>query len=51
MREMKRSFTKKIVSIIFSVLMLVTLVGCQSSSNEALFKAGTYEATVAGYDC
>ncbi len=50
MREMKRSFTKKIVSIVFSVLMLMSLVGCQSSSNEALFKAGTYEATVAGHN-
>ncbi len=50
MREMKRSFTKKLVSIVFSVLMLMSLVGCQSSSNEALFKAGTYEATVAGHN-
>lgn len=50
MREMKRSFTKKLVSIVFSVFMLMSLVGCQASSNEALFKAGTYEATVAGHN-
>jgi len=30
--------------------MLMSLVGCQASSNEALFKAGTYEATVAGHN-
>jgi fumarate reductase flavoprotein subunit len=50
MREMKRSFTKKLVSVVFSVLMLMSLVGCQSASNEALYKAGTYEATVAGHN-
>lgn len=47
---MKRSFTKKLVSVVFSVLMLMSLVGCQSASNEALYKAGTYEATVAGHN-
>jgi urocanate reductase len=49
MREMKRSFTKKLVSILFSILLVMSLVGCQSA-DKPLFTAGTYEATVAGHN-
>lgn len=50
MREMKRSLTKRLVSVLFSLLLILTLVGCQSASDEAMFKAGTYEATVAAHN-
>ena len=47
---MKRSLTKRLVSVLFSLLLILTLVGCQSASDEAMFKAGTYEATVAAHN-
>lgn len=47
---MKRSLAKRFVAVMFSLLLIMTLVGCQSTSNEEMFKAGTYEATVAGHN-
>ena len=50
MREMKRSFTKKLFSVMLSLLLVMTLFGCQSSDSAVSYKAGTYEATVAGHN-
>jgi len=50
MREMKRSFTKKLFSVMLSLLLVMTLFGCQSSNSAISYKAGTYEATVAGHN-
>lgn len=47
---MKRSLAKRFVSVMFSLLLMMTLVGCQSTSSDEMFKAGTYEATVAGHN-
>lgn len=47
---MKRSFTKKLLSVMLSLLLVMTLFGCQSSDSAISYKAGTYEATVAGHN-
>ena len=43
-------FSKKIISVLFSLLLVLSLLGCQSSSNDSLFNAGTYNATVAAHN-
>lgn len=43
-------YSKRIFSLLLSLLLVVSLFGCQPSANESAFKAGTYTATVAGHN-